>query len=165
MADGQREANTSGHQPQANIHQPHLCRWVGALLALIRPIRPVRVRDLQFLASGHQRSAIRHLPSTDRVRKPAKRPGREPGACGFDSHFGHFDPVVQRHDTSTTYWRRWFDSIRDQSQMGSWSNGKTTTRQAVEPGSTPGESTASFWKAAEYGWPGRIANAVLLHRR
>ena len=32
----------------------------------------------------------------DRVRKPAKRRGREPRACGFDSHPGHSDPVVQR---------------------------------------------------------------------
>lgn len=75
-----------------------------------------------------------------------------------------FDPVVQRHDTSPTYWRRWFDSIRDQSQAGSWSNGKTSARQVVDPGSTPGESTDPTRKAAGYGWPDRTANAVPLLR-
>lgn len=74
-------------------------------------------------------------PFSDRVRKPAKRPGREPGACGFDSHFGHCE-----------------------SEVGS-----------REPESSPSDSRLSTpdssRKAAEYGWPGRIANAVLLHRR
>ena len=55
-------------------------------------------------------------PFRGRVRKQEKRPGREPGDfVGSTPTSVIFGPVVQRHDTSPTCWRRWFNSIRDQS--------------------------------------------------
>ena len=60
-----------------------------------------------------------------RVRKLAKRRGREPRVCEFDSHSGHFDPVVQRHDFWLTSRQRRFDSFRDylMPRYANWQSG------------------------------------------
>lgn len=123
-------------------------------MALIRPTRPVRVRDLQLLAhgcwhmadgewqmargllSGQEPSAIRHSPTIDRVRKPVKRPGREPGACGFDSHFGHFRLETGGTSTSPASFSlptSYFPLPRSIP----WSNGTTPVRHTGDDGSTP----------------------------
>jgi hypothetical protein len=78
------------------------CRRAGAQLAFIWPVRPVRYRGLQLdrLKAGDVRwqlgtnRSFRLQPTAfrllrDRVRKSAKRRGREPRACGFDSRSGH----------------------------------------------------------------------------
>ena len=91
-------------------------------------------------------SGLRNL--TGRVRKPAKRPGREPGDdCGFDSHLGYCNgPVVQRQrllaDIQATMVR-----VHPGSLMGCWSNRKTPAPHAGNEGATPSRSTSGGRKA------------------
>ena len=54
-----------------------------------------------------------------RVRKLEKRPAREAGDfVGSTPTSATCGPVVKRHDTSPTCWKRWFNSIRDHFRHG-----------------------------------------------
>jgi hypothetical protein len=90
---------------------------------------PVRFRGLQLnlirrrWASARRRLItfacqvqLLDLPLHGRVRKREKRPVRETGdSVGSTPTSATCGPVVKRHDTSPTCWRRWFNSIRDHS--------------------------------------------------
>lgn len=76
------------------------------------------------------------------VRKSAKRSGREPGVCGFESHSGQSKGVRSRRLTA-----------------------KAPGLQLGDGGSIPsGVIVCLIRKVAGYGWPDRTANAVLDER-
>ena len=102
-------------------------RWTRVQRGLISPASRVQLPNLPLRSDRF--ASVSH----DRVRKPAKRSGREPGACGFDSHLGQ--------------------SAGEKSER---------TRDKVVC-LLNSDFSPLLRKVAGYGWPGRTANAVLSH--
>ena len=120
------------------------------------------------LESGFQHGLISRLtpvrirpPQLDgRVRKSAKRPGREPG----DGLWVRFPPRLLRRSRGPAAKTPGPHPGDDGSSpsgiiLGCWSNRTTPAPHAGNEGATPSRSTR--WKVAGYGWPGRSAKAVL----
>ena len=90
-----------------------------------------------------RRSAEARNPGDGTVRKSAKRPGREPGACGFDSHPCHASPEeggvrrCGRGDGLTGGAGGGHPPGTFGDAMGGWSNGKTPGLQPGDRGSIP----------------------------